>query len=171
MKIVTAYRGIPKNLGFSLLELVISMGILMVLISVLLSLFGQILDVQTASKSTSVVDKNGRYILARLTHDMQSATKIVTPATPGTQTDTLQITVNSVDYIYSLDSNGNLLLTANSVSTQLNSVSSTISNLSFTRIGSGDGTDVVRVGFRITSSSQQGKGAEQKNFQTTLGLN
>ena len=100
MKIVTAYRGRLTNSGFSLMELIISTGILMILISVLTTLFGQILDVQLQSKSTSSVDENSRFILARLSYDMQSASKIVTPATPGQQSDTLQITINSVDYVY-----------------------------------------------------------------------
>src|SRR5688572_25450258 len=113
MKIVTAQRGIRKNSGFSLMELVISMGILMVLIGILTTLFGQILDVQLESKSVSSVDQNGRFIMARLTHDLQSATEIVTPEDPGDATDTLQITVGGIDYIYTLDSDGNLLLTQN----------------------------------------------------------
>lgn len=164
MKIVTVQR------GFTLIELIISTGVLMILIALLTTVFGQILDVQLESKATSSVDQNGRYILARLTHDMQSASSIVTPASPGQQTDTLQITINSVDYIYTLDSEGNLLLTQNSQSNQLNSEAVTISALSFTRIGNGDSNDTVRVGFTITSKTQQAKGDEVKSFQTTLGL-
>lgn len=142
----------------------------MILIGVLTTVFGQILDVQLESKATSSVDQNGRYLLARLTHDLQSASAIVTPATPGQQSDTLQITVNSIDYIYSLDSSGNVLLTQNSISNQLNSQSVTISALSFTRIGNGDSNDTVRVGFTVTTKTRQAKGLEQKSFQTTLGL-
>lgn len=156
--------------GFTLMELIISMGILMVLISVLVTLFGQILDVQLESKSTSTVDQNGRFLQARLAHDFQSASDIVTPATPGTQTDTLQITINSINYIYSLDNSGNLLLTQNAVSEVLNNNSASISALTFTRIGSGDVNDTVRVGFTITSRADQLRGIEQKSFQTTFGL-
>ncbi len=142
----------------------------MVLISILTTLFGQILDVQLESKASSSVDQNGRFILSRLIHDMQSASSITTPATPGTQSDTLQITVNSINYIYSLDSNGNLLLTNNNGSGQLNSSDAGVSGLTFTRIGNGDINDTVRVGFTVTSRTKQTKGFEQKSFQTTLGL-
>lgn len=170
MKIVTAYRGIIKNSGFSLIELSISMGILMVLIGILTTLFGQILDVQVESKATSTVDQNGKFIMARLTYDLKSASAIVTPANPGDTTDTLQITVNSVNYIYSLDSSGNLLLTQNSVSNHLNSESVTISGLSFTRIGNKDANDTIRVAFTVTSKMQQANRPEVKSFQTTLGF-
>jgi type II secretory pathway pseudopilin PulG len=171
MKIVTAYRGIIKNSGFSLIELTISMGILMVLIGILTTLFGQILDVQIESKATSNVDQNGRFIMTRLTHDLKSASVIVTPDDPGDQTDTLQITVNSVNYIYTLDSDGNLLLTQNGVSNKLNSESVTVSGLSFTRIGNDDVNDTIRLAFTVTSKMQQANRAEEKDFQTTLGRN
>lgn len=146
------------------------MGILMVLIGVLTTLFGQILDVQLESQAVSSVDQNGRFIMARLTHDVQSASDIVTPEDPGDETDTLQITVNSVEYIYTLDAGGNLLLTQDSVSDQLNSEAVRISDLSFTRIGNGDSNDTVRIGFTVTSRAQQQAGMQQKSFQTTLGL-
>lgn len=170
MKIVTAQRGILNNSGFSLLELVISTGVLMILIGVLTTLFGQILDVQLESKAVSSVDQNGRFIMARLTHDLQTASAIVTPVDPGDVTDTLQITVNSVAYVYSLDSGGNLLLTRGGQSAQLNSESVAISGLSFTRIGNGDSNDTLRVNFTVTSEADQLAGQEQKSFQTTLGL-
>lgn len=177
MKIVTAYHGIKKNSGFkhnsgfTILELTISMGILMVLIGVLTTVFGQILDVQLESQATSSVDQNGRFIMARLTRDVQSSSAIVTPDDPGDQTDTLQITVNSVNYVYTLDSNGNLLLTQNSESDHLNSEAVTISGLSFTRIGNDDANDTLRVAFTVTTKTQQARGLEQKSFQTTLGRN
>ncbi|HEX8932442.1 MAG TPA: hypothetical protein VF810_04765 [Patescibacteria group bacterium] len=164
MKIVSVWR------GFTQVELILSMGILMVLISILTTLFGQILDVQTQSKATSSVDQNGRFMLARLIHDMQSASNIVTPAAPGSQSATLQINVNSVNYIYNLDNNGNLLLTNNLGTNALNSYDASISGLMFTRIGNGDINDTVRVAFTVTSRVQQANVFEQKSYQTTLGL-
>lgn len=164
MKVVRFLR------GFTQVELLMSMGILMVLIAVLTSLFGQIVDVQLESKSLSSVDENGRYILARMIHDMQSASSIKLPATPGGQANTLQITVNAVDYTYALDANGNLLLTDNTGSNNLNSEAGAISNLNFKRIGSGDANDTVQVNFTVTSRTQRSAGTDAKNFQTTLGL-
>lgn len=170
MKIVTAQRGIIKHSGFSLIELVISTGVLFILVGVMTTLFGQILDVQLESKATSSVDQNGRFIMARLTYDLQSASEIVTPEDPGDETDTLQITIDAVDSVYSLDSGGNLLLTRNTQSDQLNSEAVTISDLSFTRIGNDDTNDTIRVGFTVTSNIDQPAGQEQRSFQTTLGL-
>lgn len=167
---MTAYRGIKKNAGFTLLELLLSMGILMILIAILTTVFGQILDVQLESKSVSSVDQNGRYIMARFTHDMQSAQTIVVPAAPGEQSDTLQIRVNSINYTYSASQSGDLVLINNNGTDVLNNSSASISALTFTRIGNGDTNDTIRVGFTVTSKTQQSRGADQKSFQTTLGL-
>lgn len=163
MKVVSSQR------GFTLIELIISMGILMILISILTTLFGQIIDVQLESKAISSVDQNGRYVMARLTHDMQSAQSIILPATPGQVTDSLQLSVNSINYTYSLISN-NLILTNDNGTDVLNTDTVGISALTFKRIGSGDSNDTVQVSFTVSTKTQQAHGIESKQFQTTLGL-
>ncbi|HSA83378.1 MAG TPA: hypothetical protein VLF20_00645 [Patescibacteria group bacterium] len=156
--------------GFTTMELLLSMGILMILLGVLTTLFGQILDVQLESKSVSSVDQNGRFLLTRLTYDLQHASTIVTPATPGTTSDTLQIRINSVDYIYQASPSGNFVLTNNVGTNVLNSYSASISAVSFTRLGNGDSNDTIRVNFTVTSRVREADGFDQKQFQTTLGL-
>src|SRR5258708_2619087 len=78
------------------------MGLLTILVTIMSSLFKTIVDVQLETKSASSVDQDGRFIIARLTHDMQSSQKIISPANPGDNLTSLQITVNSVNYTYSL---------------------------------------------------------------------
>src|SRR6266566_4299700 len=90
------------NRGFTLVELLLYMGLLTILVTIMSSLFKTIVDVQLESKSSSSVDQDGRFILARITHDMQAAQKIISPANPGDNSTSLQITVNSVNYTYSL---------------------------------------------------------------------
>jgi len=156
--------------GFTQIELLVSMGLLMILIGVLTTVFGQILDVQLESKAVSSVDQNGRYILARLAYDFRSANDIVLPVNPGDTSSSLQISKNSVDYIYGLSS-GNLTLTVGSTTENINNYAADISNLTFTRVGSGNTNDTIRVGFTVTSKTQQAHGNNTKNFQTTLSIN
>jgi|SRR6185369_3263203 len=170
MKIVSKLRGATNNSGFTLIELVLSMGILMILIGILTTVFGQILDVQINSKSVSTVDQNGRYILARLMHDMQSASSIASPSAVGQSSNTLKILVNSIDYTYSVSSSGNFVLVNNNGTDALNTNAASISGVTFTRLGNGSTSDTVRVGFTVTSRAQRAQGSETKNFQTTLGL-
>src|SRR5438045_832261 len=101
MKVVMSLRGRNEK-GFTQIELLLSMVILMILISVLTTVFGQILDVQLDSKSVSSVDQNGRYILARLIHDTQSAQSIASPSAVGQSSTTLKLLVNSINYTYSV---------------------------------------------------------------------
>ena len=169
MKVVKYLRGIKISAGFTLMELIISMGILMVLISILMTVFGQILDVQLESKATSTVDQNGRYIMSRLIHDMQRASSITTPPTAGQQTNTLLVVINSIDYTYSLDSNGNLVLTNSNGSENINNYDANISALTFKRLGNNDSNDNVQVTFTVSSRTQKASGTEQKTFQTTVG--
>ncbi len=100
--------------GMTLIELVIYMGMLVLLSSGLSSIFSTIVDVQLNSNCTSSVDQDGSYLLAKLTHDVASASTILIPANPGNTSNTLQTTINSINYTYSLNSNNNLQVVNNS---------------------------------------------------------
>ena len=160
----------PK--GFTLIELILYVGILSILIGVLSTIFGAIIDVQLNSASTSAVDQDGRYIISKLSYDFKEATASAQPALPGNTTSslTLQIPGNALNYTYSLDPNGNLLLVNDDGSNQLNSSDTEVSNLSFTRIGSGGDDDTIRINFTVTSRINQPSGEETQSFQTTLGF-
>lgn len=148
-----------------------SIGILSILIGVLTTLFGQIIDTSLDSRATSGVDQDGKYIIARLAYDLQRSSSIVDPAVPSSSTSaTLTIDVNSINYTYDLDGSGNLRLTNNFGPNNLNSNTIQVTDLSFQRLGIGDASDTVQVKFRLTSLIKQSKGNETKSFQTTLGL-
>lgn len=156
--------------GFTLVELLIYMGILSLLIGVLSVLFGSILDVQMDSQSTSSVDQDARYIQARMIYDMQRGTNIVAPAAIGTPAPSMQIAVGLTNYTYSVDANNNLILTDGAGPKQLNSADTSITNVSFVRIGDGDADDTVRVTYTVVSDIQEVSGQESRTVQTTLGL-
>lgn len=161
-----------KNLkGFTLIELLMATGILTVLIGIMTGIFGSIIVAQLDSVATSGVDQDGRFIVARMIYDMQQASEIVMPATPGSATSqTMTIKINSVDYTYSLDANENLQIVSGSDSNNLNSNTSRVHDLTFQRIGIGNETDTIQVKFTLTSRIQETSGSETKSFQTTLGL-
>lgn len=159
------------NKGFTLIELIMSMGIMAILIGVMTGIFGSTIDASLDSQATSGVDQDGRFIVARLAYDMQRASQIVTPAVPGSTTNpSLTIKINSIDYTYSLSGSGNLQLTDNTGPNNLNSNTTQVSNLTFQRLGIGDTTDTVQVKFKLTSRIRETKGSETKDFQTTLGI-
>lgn len=160
--------------GFTLIELVIYMGILTILLVFMSSIFTSILDVQLDSTSTSSVNQDGRYMLSKLLYDVKSASSsgILTPAIPTSQSATMQLTINSVNYTYSASSSGNFQVVNNSTgeANVLNSYDTSISGLNFARIGNGSSSDTIQVSFTVTSRNIERAGViESKSFETTLG--
>src|SRR5476651_71820 len=94
--------------GFTLIELVLYIGILTILLTLMSSIFTSILDVQLESTATSSVNQDGRYLLSKLLYDVKSSSAIVVPSNPGTVSGTMQLTINSINYTYSASSSGNL---------------------------------------------------------------
>jgi len=145
------------------------MGILSILIVVMVDVFAASLDVQLESQATSAVTQDGRFLLARLTYDVQNAQSVLVPAAVGSQSASLQMTMNAINYTYALN-NGTMQLTTNNGTDNLNGFDTTVSNLTFKRLGNGLGKDTVQVVFTLTSNVVRNTGAETKNFQTTVGL-
>lgn len=156
--------------GFSLIEFLIYMGVLSLLIFALSDLFSSTLDVQRESESSSSVDQDSQYILTRLSYDMHQASAMSTPSSAGQTSSSLQIIVNSVNYTYSLDGNGNLQLATNLGTDQVNSVNTKLTNLAFQRIGNSTSTDTIIVQMTIQSRTKRKGGVETRAIETTLAL-
>jgi prepilin-type N-terminal cleavage/methylation domain-containing protein len=167
------HRKIMSNIqkGFTLVELLIYIGMISILFTVLAQIFGAILDDQLESEATSSVQQDGRFILSRFSYDIQRADDIVIPADLGDQSSSLQLTITGVNYIYDLN-NGNLELTNDIGTNTINSSDSTISGLSFTRIGNSvaNAKNTVQIQYTVTSKIIRPKGLETKDYQTTIGI-
>ncbi len=159
-----------KNIsrGFTLIEMLVYLGLFSILILLITEIFFSALDVQLESRSTSDVEQDGRFILARLMYDIENTQSITTPASAGQQNSTLQITVNGIGYTYAVNS-GDLQLTNDKGVNILNSYDITVSNLTFTRLGV-LGKPTITVNLTLTSKTKRTAGAESKSYQTTMGL-
>jgi prepilin-type N-terminal cleavage/methylation domain-containing protein len=165
-------RKIISKKGFTLIELVLYMGILAILLTLMSSIFTSIVDVQIQSTTTSSVNQDGRYLLSKLLYDVKNSSAILVPANPGTQSSTMQLTINSINYTYSASSSGNLQVVNGTTgeTNVLNSYDTSISGLTFTRIGNGGTSDTVRVSYTVTGRAIERAGQQEtKTFQTTLG--
>lgn len=163
-----------RERGFTIIEMVIYMTLLIVLITILSFIFSFILDTQLESKSMSSVEQDGSYMVTKLIYDMRLmetdppiSDLIVTPSSPGSTDSTLNFTVNSINYIYSLN-NGNFQLVNDKGTNNLNSSDTTVSDLQFTRIGNGGSNDTIRVNFTLTSRVRRNSGAETRAYQTII---
>lgn len=160
---------VTRKNGFTLIELVLFMGIVTILLVVLTQIFGSVLDVQKESAAFSSVQQDGTVILNRLMYDITRADSVITPSSLGQKTTNLQFSAGGINYTYAI-LNGNLVLTDNIGTDQLNSYDSTVSNVSFLRLGNVGGKNTIQIAFTLTSRVQQAKGVEVRNFQTTIGL-
>ena len=162
-------RSLTSRQGFTIVELLVYVGILVVFIYMLTNMFTAVIDMQLESESTSAVVQDSRYILSRFNYDIKRASSITTPSTLGSQSSTLVLRIGSSDYTYDLV-NGNLVLTGASGTGVLNSTGTHVSGVSFRRYGNVNGKHSVRIAFTLTSTTDRISGPEVQNFQTTVGL-
>lgn len=162
-----------KKKGFSLIELIIYMGLLSMLLVILSQVFTSIIQSRLDSESTASIDQDANYLLSRFTYDISRAQGISEPqdyASNHNPSTALTITVGSDSYRYIVNA-GNLQLT-NALGTDiLNSYNSTISNLLFTRIGNGASPSVydsIKINFTITSKVTRSSGKEARNYEITV---
>lgn len=152
--------------GYTLVELLLYMGLLAILLLVLLQIFTELINVQLDSQDTSVVEQDSKVILLRLLYDINRADSITTPGSLGMTSDTLQLTIGSIQYVYQLQNGGIYLVATNS--SQLNGIDTVITNLSFTRIGNDIGKHQIKTSYTVTS--KQSKKTDTKVVNTTIGL-
>lgn len=141
--------------AFTLVEILIYMGLMALLITVLTNIFLSVLETQLESASVSAVEIDGRYVLSRLIYDIHPAAGLVTPSAAGQTATSLQL-VNTHSYSVS---DGVLYIDGTS---RLNSIDTQISNFSVTRIGNNVDNDTLQISFTLTSSTQS------QNYQTTV---
>ncbi len=163
-------RNSKLNKSFTLIELLIFMVIFSVMTIVMTQIFSSILDAQKESESVSNVDQDANFIISRLSYDLGRTTSITQPAL-GSTNASLQLVISAGNYTYAL-SNGNLILTSPFGTDQLNNFNTTISNLSFQRLGNSgaNSKNTVRFGFTIISKTVKSSGIESKSYQTTVGI-
>ncbi len=157
-----------KLLGFTLVELLIYMGLISILMVMITQLFGAIFDVKIESEANSAVDQDGRFILSRLIHDIERSSAIITPLNYGSSSGNLVLTISGAANTYSV-SGGNLQLTNNSGTNSVNSSQTTVSNMTFQKIGDEAANETVKITFTVSSIAQRTAGSEVRTFQTTVG--
>jgi len=146
--------------GFTIIEMLIYMGLLSIFLVVMSGMFISILDVHLESQAAAGVQQDGQYILLRLAYDMQRA---------GTFTVSVDNkTLTSPGFFTYSETGGNLT----NGTDVLNGSQTAISNLKFVRLAnSAAGSKAtVQVSFTLKSLVQRQSGPEVRNFETTVGL-
>ncbi len=163
MKITNTQR------GFTLIEMLMYMVLLGFLLVIFVDLFATSIDVQMESQSVSHVNQDASFLLTRLSYDVQRAQLVTIPATAGASTNSLQITIDGINYTYAL-ANGNLQVTNVNGTDVLNSFDTTISSITFQNVKNSIGKATIKIILTVTSRITQTSGTESKTIQTTIGL-
>ncbi len=159
--------------GFTLVEMLIYMGLLTIFLAVIGTIFFSIIDLQLESQATSSVSESGRYLLSRISYDVHRAQSITTPASPGLSSPSLVLSIGGVTYTYAevAGTPAFLQLTAGGLVDALTGSDAQISNFSATRVGNASGKNSLKVSFTLesvtTSLSQK---HETKDYSTTITL-
>lgn len=160
--------------GFTIIELLLYMGIFSLLLVILMELFTSILALHAESQSTSSVDQDGAAILARINYDVHNASVVKYPMPIGTTCTgtypTCQLDLDDTT-LYRLDTNGNLQLTSGITTDQLNSVETKVTSIKFTTFGNTVANAKPSIQLIITlesKTSRPGIGKERRTFQTTV---
>ena len=156
--------------GFTLVELLIYMALLAIFLLTLTDILVSILDVRSESEATSNVEQDGRFIVSRLSYDIGRASVVISPPM-GTIGDTLRITLDGAGNAYSVINGKLQVVNYMTLETNnLNGSETSISSISFQRIGNVGGKDTIKIQFTIQSVTQRPSGPESRTFQTTAGL-
>jgi len=157
-----------KKQGFTIVELLLYIGLFSILIYVIMNIFATSLDLKSRSESVSMVHQDGRFILQKFMTDINNANSIIIPNL-GSSGSTLQIVLYGVLRTYQLNNN-TIELIDNTDTYQLSSFGTDVTNLSFTRIGSINGKNTIKISFTLQGKANFNPGQETENFQTTIGI-
>ena len=155
--------------GFTIVELLIYMGILSVLLVVLVQIFTALVDLRLESEASSGVEQDGRYLLTRMVYDVHRAQSISTPVNLGESGNTLVLSIGGENYQYSL-SGTDLIFTTPTESYQVNGYETDVSNVSFRKLGNDTGRHSIQITYTVASKTQSAGGPETKTVTTTVGL-
>ena len=155
--------------GFSLIELVLFMGLYSIVLLVLTTLFAEIVQKQLELQSTTSVETDHTYILSRLNYDFNRADSVIIPDVIGDVSEQLTLVIEGIEYTYSV--NGTAFeLSGNGGTFQLNSPRTEVSDVTFQKIGNLSGSPTIKTKLKLNSKVQESSGIKNIDIDTTFGL-
>ncbi|HSX33382.1 MAG TPA: prepilin-type N-terminal cleavage/methylation domain-containing protein [Candidatus Saccharimonadales bacterium] len=156
----------PDQRGVTLIELLVTMGLMSIFLVVVTTIFTASFDVQAQSSNYAAVTADGRFVLMRLAYDIRRASAVTAPSL-GASDGSLGLTIDGKNYVYDSDS-GRLRLTVDGNSDYLTSRQSQLSGLNFEALGVSGGPAAVRYSFTLTGTG--GTQADSQAYLSTTEL-
>lgn len=155
--------------GFTIIEMLVYMGILAIFLVVMSGAFVSILNLQLESEGTSGVQQDGQYILSRMIYDIQRSSGITTPSGAGSNSPSLVANGNLFSYAWDSVSKNLVYTDLVGSPVNLNSNETLVTYANFQRL-SGGTKDTFQVTLTLKSVAVKKSGPEIRNVTTTIGL-
>ncbi|MEK7498024.1 MAG: hypothetical protein AAB656_03840 [Patescibacteria group bacterium] len=149
---------ILKRNGFTIIEMILYAGLLVIFLGVLSNLFVSALDIKVESEAASFSGQDVRFIFSKLNYDLKRADSIIAPGL-GTTSTTLTLSIDGINHTYSL-SEGKLVVADGLGSANLNGNQTEISGVFFERIGNAGGKNTIKINLTL----------DGKDYSTTVGI-
>lgn len=163
-----------RTRGFSLLELIIYIGILSLMVVILAGSFVSLTRGRTQSESRVEVESNARFALERISQDIWTASSLVTPIL-STASSTLSLSVAGTSVVYDVV-NGVLRRTVNAGTAEaLTSSRVVVDPPTFTRLENYQSTLLatttsVQVSMTVRSASAAPESVYSTTLRSTIDL-
>ncbi len=155
--------------GFTLIELIIFMGLFSIIITILTSLFAATVQQQMSTQALSSSESDAAYLLARLEYDIDRATSVNEPFAIGETSSNLELTISGNTYQYSVI-DGVLLLETPTGTHRLTNPRSTVESISFQKIGNTGGAPTIKILMQIKGIAENIPVPQIATLDTTILL-
>lgn len=154
--------------AFTLIELIIFMGIFSVLIFIFTDIFVSALKTKTLEEATASVNQDANFILMKLQYDINNASSVTQPELNNTS-ESLYITIDGVGVLYRMNA-GRLERVVGTEAVSLNGYNTTLTSLYFKNMGTPEGKSTVKIALTLESKGVVNNRSEVINLETTAGL-
>jgi Tfp pilus assembly protein PilW len=157
-----------KLSGFTLVELLISMGIMMILLTIMTQVFSSILNLRQNSEAISPLAQDSRYLILRLAYDVGRASSISLPAV-GNSSSSMTLVISGQNYLYQLNGNSLSLKIGAGTAQNLTGTGTSITSLSFTRNADLGGKPNISLDTTLRATTlQPGIQQQDRRLQSTF---
>lgn len=153
--------------GFTLIEILMTLGIVSLLLITLTQVFSGIISLRLKNDITTTLAQDSRYLFSILEYDFVAATNVTSPAT-STSGSTLTLTSRGQTISYSYDGT-NLVRSTGGVSVPV-ITETTISNFTASRGLDIGGKPVITIQYTLTTPAISDSPSQSRVFQTSYGL-
>ncbi|MDH5533317.1 MAG: prepilin-type N-terminal cleavage/methylation domain-containing protein [Candidatus Pacebacteria bacterium] len=152
-----------KQSGFSLVELLMYMGLSMIILIIITGLFASVINIRGEAEKTSSVERDGRYMISRLTYDINRAQEIIEPALLGDSSTTLQLVIDGQTVTYQIINN-KLSFTDSTGTYAINNKDVNMTIFNVTRLGNEGGKNGIQAETQIVSQNESEGKIESREY-------